>query len=548
MKHKKRKSIIKYLESDSIVDKLLKIRGISDKQRFLFPSSKEMHSPHLLTNIKVVAEKIIDAVKKGKRIAVSCDPDTDGISSTALMVRYLTRLTNNVYIVYAQRGEGHGIECQLDQIEEGTDLLIILDSSTNSIEALQQLHERRIDIVILDHHDQERKNKYGIDNPYATIVNPKLDNTYPNEMISGSGVTYKMLQVLDETFGTGEVEDLIDLAGFGMYADMMPCDVLENRYMIIEAMKNIKNPGLLAILKFNDISLDKINAQTIGFTISPLINGVARKDRIELAIQLLLNDDFEECMKIVAEMKILNDERREDEKRLFEQYVSKINVNDKVLIAIDENASKNYNGLIANRIAQEFKKPAIVMRSHEGTLAGSYRGFGSVNMEEFLNQKQIRKYLNYAVGHGYAGGVALKESNLEAFKDVINKALEGVDLESVIEYDIEINGEELSEDLITEIEIFDYLTGTGFPPATFLVKDLFVEDEVKVMGKNKDTVKIPCDYADVIKFKTNDKWASDVSIFDSINVVGQLKVNRWTNWKGVTTVTSQVVAEGYKIV
>jgi single-stranded-DNA-specific exonuclease len=548
MKWIKRKGVNQFSKDENIVKQLLKIRGISDHRKFLNPSSEVLNDPHLLGNIDKASEIILEALKKNARIAVSVDCDSDGVFSTATMVRYLAKFTQNFYIMYNQRSEGHGIENQMNMLQEGTDLIIVLDSSTNSIDALKELHEKGIQVVVLDHHDKDRKNPYGLDNPYATIVNPKLDDTYPNKLISGAGVTYKMLQVLDESLGTGEVDDLIDLVGCGMYADMMPCNVLENRYIIIQAMQNITNKGLLAILKVSDVPLEKVNSQTIGFTISPLINGAARKDKIELAIELLLCDDFIRCVELVNEIKELNEQRKAEEKALFEQYVSKVDMNDKILIAIDENASKNYNGLIANRIAQEYKKPAIVMRTHEGTLAGSYRTFGSLDMEEFLNQKSVRKLINYAVGHSFAGGIALKESNLKAFKDTINEKLEGVTFESIVEYDLEIMGADINATLLKEIEEFDYCTGTDFPPATFLVRELFVEGDTKVMGKNRDTVKIQCDYADVIKFKTNEDWANDVGVLDSIDVVGQLKLNEWTNWKKEVKVTAQVVAEDYKII
>ena len=45
-----------------------------------------------------------------------------------------------------------------------------------------------MDIVILDHHESD------IENPYATIVNPQLNN-YPNKALSGSGWT--TINILD---------------------------------------------------------------------------------------------------------------------------------------------------------------------------------------------------------------------------------------------------------------------------------------------------------------------------------------------------------------
>ena len=68
------------------------------------------------------------------------------------------------------------------------------------------------------------------------------------------------------------------------------------------------------------------------------------------------------------------------------------------------------------------------------------------------------------------------------------------------------------------------------------------------MGKNRDTVKIKSCDVDVIKFKTNENWASDVGMMDTIDVVGQLSLNEWTKWNGEVITTTQVVADAYAIV
>lgn len=528
-------------DQDDILGSLLKARGIKNSDEFLNPTSKVLHNPMLLGNIGEACERILKAIKNGERIAISADCDSDGVFSTAIMARYLSKFTDNYYITYNQRSEGHGVENQLDKVEDGTSLIIVLDSSTNSVDACATLRDRGIDVVILDHHDHEKNN------PHALIVNPKLDDTYPNKFISGAGVVYKVVQVLDESLGSGEVDEYIDLVACGMYADMMPVDVPENRYMIIQGMKNIKNMGLQAILKVNSIEHDSINSQTIGFTISPLINGAARKDEIQLGIDLLTCDDWERCVHLVVRMKELNEERKAEEKELFEKYVTKINPEDKILVAIDEEASKNFNGLIANKIAQEFKRPAIVMREHEGSLAGSYRGYAGFDMRSFLNQKPIRKLLKYAVGHPGAGGIGLKASNYPKFSETVNNLLKDIDFRPSFDYDFEIDARQVTTKMINEIAVFDYLTGEGFPTAKFLIKNLFVEENPKVMGKNRDTVRISCKGMDVMKFKVNDQWASEVGELDYIEVIGQLKVNEFRKWNGDILITNQVLAEDYKI-
>jgi single-stranded-DNA-specific exonuclease len=537
MKWVKRIPEIEYKKNDNILSKLLKIRGIKNQKEFLNPSRDNLYSPYLLANIELVASKIIEAVKGNKKIGLSCDIDTDGVSSTAFMYRYLKHLTDNVYILYHERDAGHGIENQIDKIEENTDLIIILDSSTNNAEPCKTISEKGIDIIILDHH------KFENENPYALIVNPQMPNCkYPNKSISGVGVVYKVLQVVDDTVGLGIVDDYIDIVAVGMYADMMRCDVLENRYIIKTGMENVTNYGLKAILEHNKV--EKVDSQTIGFKIAPLINGVTRLNNIALAIDLLTCDDYKTCLSLVAQMTLLNENRKVIEQKLFEEYRKQINEEDKIIIVTHNEESKSFNGLVATKIAQEYKRPVIVARDHGGTIAGSFRSYGDFDMNKFLKKL---KFISYAVGHEFAGGVALKSFHLNRLKDAIATELANETFEPVLAYDLELDSRDITNDLVLEVQKFDYLTGEGFRPAKFLIKDVFVDDNPKVMGKGNDTVKIKCDNLDVIKFKTDSTWASDVGVLDTIEVIGSLTLNVWTNWRKETTITNQCMCDDYRL-
>lgn len=540
MKWEQRTPLIPYAKKDDILTKLMKIRGIENIKEFLNPPATVLNDPYILNNIEDAAIVIIKAITSGKKICISADPDSDGVMSTAIMYRYLIKQTDNVYIIYSERSKGHGIGNQIEQITEDTDLVIILDSSTNDYDAVKSITDKGMEVVILDHHAPEETYR---DHDKAIIVNPQLDD-YPNKEISGAAVVFKTIQVIDDSLGTGEVYDYIDLVACGIYADMMDVSVLENRYIIKRGMENIKNLGLKAILEVNKI--DKVDSQTIGFKIAPLINGSARLENLGMAIQLMISDNYAECMSIVSEMILLNEDRRIKEQKLFEEYRKQVNEEDKVIIILHEEESKSFNGLVATKVAQEYKRPAIVARNHGGTIAGSYRSYGDFSMLNFMNK--FKKLITYAVGHDGAGGVAFKTFHLDRLKKAIEKELDGFDFDPKIEYDIEIECKEISNELILDIGKFDYLTGKGFPASKFLVKNIFVDDNPKTMGKNNDTVKIICNNITVMKFKTDERWAEDVGFLDTIDVVGQLNLNVWTNWKKETTITNQVFADDYRIV
>lgn len=540
MKWIQRKPKVAYSSRDSTLDKIAKIRGISDINRFLNPTQDELHNPYLMKNIEEASNRIIKAIGSNERICLSYDADADGLTATSTMFRYLKNYTDNVYYIYSERNDGHGIQNQIDQIEEGTDLLIIIDSSSNETETCKKIRGMGIDVIILDHHAIERHN------PYVLMVNPQQkDCRYPNKHISGAGVVFKTIQVMEDTLEQVDPFQYIDLVAVGMYADVMRVDVPENRFIIMHGLRNMRNTGLLRILKSAKVDMYKMNSSVIGFTIAPLLNGVARLDNIKLAIDMLTSDDDKECQKIYRQMKKLNEERKERQKEIVEQYMKSIDVSKKVLIVLDEQSSKGFNGLIAQELSEKYKRPVIVGRSHQGTIAGSFRSCGGFDFKRFLSESGL---VDEAMGHPQAGGVSLQESKLEELVQYIENNLpELKQKEQTIIYDLEISVDEVM-DYINEVEKFNLLHGNSFPKVIVKVNGITVE-EVNIIGRNEDTCKIRTfDDVELIKFRVSEEYGQELGYFDTINVVGQLQWNEWYNYATRQKIsTPQIILEDYRV-
>lgn len=503
-----------------MINKLLKIRGVKDKNSFLNPNSNVLNDPYKLKNIEKVAQRVIQAIQNNEKIAISNDVDTDGCTSTSMLIRYLKNFTDNIYYIAHNRSKGHGVEYSVDQIQDDTDLLLILDSSSNDAEICHKIIQQGIYVAILDHHIIENEN------PFAVIVNPQQEKCkYPNKDISTAGLIYKLFQILDEKLNVKYGDDYLDLCSIGLYGDMMPVNILENRYLIMQGMKNINNPGIKAILKENKI--DKVDSSTIAFNFSPLINTAARMDNIKLALDLLLTDDFDEAIKITKKINKMKKERQEKEQWLSDIYSKQVNENDKFVIVYDEKASKNFNGLVAQQLTQKYNRPALVMRNWKGKLKGSFRSFAGFNVKDFLAESNL---VDYSLGHTMAGGVGLSYSNLNKLKQYINNNIDISQFNTSIEYDLELNADEITFDLIKEIQRFNYLTGNGFEKATFKINNLIVDNDPVTLGPLKNTRKITCNGGlELMKFKTNESYAGDVSVFDELSVVGELNINEWRN-------------------
>lgn len=573
MKWKKRNPKFSISDNDSVLEKVAKIRGIKDINRFLNPTVEEMFDPYLIKNIEEASNRIILALKRGENILASADPDADGVTALAIMFRYLKNYTDKIDYIYGERNDGHGIhemtklkenykdvvkderenlseeEIKRDlrmkenirKIEE-CDLLILIDSSSNDTKTCKIIAEEMgKEIIVLDHHAIEREN------PYVLLVNPQQDgDEYPNKFLSGAGVVFKLLQVMEDTLGEVDPFQYMDLVAVGMYADIMRIDVLENRFMIMYGLRNIKNVGLARILKGGKVDTFKINCDAIGFTIAPLINGSARMGELKLAIDILLTDDDNEAKKLRLKMQKLNDKRKELQKDIVEQYMKKVDTSQKVLIVLDEQSSKGFNGIVSQQLSEAYKRPVIVGRIHKGTASGSFRSYNGFDLKKFLNESGLVKE---SQGHPQAGGFVIDESNLTDLIAYIDSNLPDLNEEEpYVTYDVEIDVNDVP-DYVSAMEQLNLLTGNGFPKVIVKVMGISVES-VDCIGATQETVKIKTfDSLELIKFKVNDKYASDIGVFDEIEAVGKLSINEFYHF-GLKQkiITNQIVLEDYKAV
>lgn len=542
--------------SPKFVDELVKIKGINNFFLFQSPTKSVLNNPQLLFNMELLTDRILEqCIKQQKKTYVFSDVDPDGITSTAIMYNYLKPLNENVEYFYSQRSDGHGIQQALDLVPSDCELLIIVDSSSNDVEACKQLSERGIEILIIDHHEVEQ------DNAYCTLVNPKQSQcSYPNKQSSGSLLCWKVCQVLDEKLGLDRAKSMIDLAGLGLYSDMQDMSVLENRYVVNQMFGNIKNIGYKALLKTLDKDKVKLSTTVIGFDITPCINAATRLDSIEIPLELFTTQDEKRAIQLAERLKDTNKLRKEQQKEISNRLKESINTyvsdNDKCLFIIDSSIGKGYNGLVANSLASHYNRPVFLLNEKDGVLSGSYRSKG-VNLYKLLFD--VRS-INGHGGHDYAGGVSLNSDKLDQFKQEMNQLLSDYQVDDSLYYDIEIESEHIDDKNIKQYEDMFNISGTGYEKSNVLVKNLVVTKFEKL--KDGTTYKLGCvsefEYALGEKFPTlicmkfggDTEFENSVKEGDKIHVIGTLNLNIWARYKPKyeVTKTKQILIEDLCVV
>lgn len=434
------------------------------------------------------------------------------------------------------------------------DLLIIVDSSSNETEYIKKnISSRGIKTIILDHHMID---KPVVEDDNCIIVNPmQEEDDYPNKSLSGAGVVYKFIKALERHEDYPSIrktihnfsDECFDIVATGIIADVMSVDGMENRYIINQGLKmdNIKNAGIKRMLRSGKEDLLYLSTKSIAFSVAPLINAVARVDRIELAIKALLTDDDEEVKAILRDMRKANNYRKDIQESIFTDEKDNIYEDDRFVHLIYKGAKwGGFTGVIAQTLLSHYGKPAFVGSiSSDGKARGSYRSPNEVNM-----YTKLRKVKHLSFGHEQAGGFESRTANWKQMFEDLREVLDDADDVSVVYYDYDINADDVSM-FAEEIEHINKIVGNnGFPTVKFNVYDIPII-EADIIGKTRETCKVEtgCDDFNLIKFKTTEAEAEKFGMFDSKEAVGEITINRFKNFMtGETTVTNQLIYESVR--
>ena len=548
MRTVKRKPIIDYNEYDIIDEKIWKIRGIKldDVPNFLEPPKDFIRNPFELLNMDIVVKRILKALQNNEKIVVYADTDCDGVTSCAIIYNYFRVYTNHIYYVSNQRKEGHGVI--VNKVDKDTDLLIIVDSSTNSSNECKEISQF-CDVIILDHHDK------SVDNPYATIVNPQICN-YENKFLSGATVCYQLCRAFDMINGYEFADNFLDLACVGMVGDMMKLDNLENRAIAFHGLKNIHdmcqgeffdgNIGLSRL--FKGLKKDFMpTTQDISFYIAPCINAIVRLGDIYDLLELFTTSNTKICNQLVKMIIEKNEDRKKLTTEITKDIIDKNLINDDKIIIIDETEFEYDSamfGLIANKIGQQYQRPCFFGKVVNGEFKGSGRSFG----EEVKLKTELRnsKLFTLAEGHESSFGVGFKYENIDKIKNYFNDKFKNYFNEVFINYDLELSYDELSEYNLNLIDKISKICGEGFEPPRFLIKGLEIDKSDKI-GKEKNHTKLTIsDDIDlnIMKFNT-DENTFEYDYSDYINVVGIIGMNYFYHFGKKEMITTKQILSDY---
>ena len=514
------------MNHNEIINEIFENRNIENIQKFLNPKIDGLLPFDHLSNIDEAFCIINDGITEEKSFLVYADTDCDGISSGAIMYRYLKNLTDNVNI-YINEGKKHGVS-DFDISSCKSDIVIVVDS-IDEFEYYESFLKADKKLIVLDHHIIPDSVKNNHDDSLVLISSA---NNYENPHLSGAGVTWKFCYYLDYMYMTDYANNLIDLAACGIIGDMCDISNEENRTICALGFKNLQNTGIKAVL-----GSYKFNSQAISFSIAPLINAANRLNKNHLALRLLVSDDEKEIKTLVKQLKALKEEQNKIANELMTYCEKQVDnqINNKVLtFIIDELPNISVSGLLGNKLIDKYKRPVLVLKNTDSEYSGSGRGYGTEDFNSLITDTGLA----CLAGHENAFGITIKHDDFDDFCVAINEKMADYNfkIEEIADAQIELS--QISNALIKDFKTINHISGTGFLPLSVLVTDI-TDYQVSSMSNGKH-LKIVS--GDITLIKWN--FTGNYKEFDGrpLTVIGGLDSSYFGR-----KFTKQIIISDYKI-
>ena len=476
------------------VAKLLNIKQIKTKDTakiFFNPSISNLIDPFLMKSMHEAVERLSIAINYNEKIMIYGDYDVDGITSVAMMYMFLNKFTDNIEFYIPDRNiEGYGISIESINYAKSNNvnLIIALDCGIKSCDEVSYAKINNIDYIICDHHEQGKE----IPDAVAVLDPKRKDCNYPFKYLSGCGVGFKLIHAycISNNLSFDLVKEYFDLLAISVIADMVPL-IDENRIFAFHGLleiNNNRNKPISFIIKSLNIE-NKVLSEDVSYKIAPLLNSSGRLSSAEIGVKALLSDRKINSYAIIKSLIDLNNQRKEIQKKIFNEADLALNSSKKSIIVFSENWHKGIVGIIASNLVDKYNKPSIVLTKEKNNLVGSVRTAKGINVLEILNK--CSAFLTKYGGHKSAAGLSLARENLNRFQDLFE--------EEVVKVSNELNNDkQITIDLVLSIDEINYILyrtimrfapfGLGNKAPVFCTNDIN-NFKLSVVGNNDSHLK-----------------------------------------------------------
>jgi single-stranded-DNA-specific exonuclease len=494
--------------------------------------------PFLLKGMAKAVERLHQAIMGGETIVIYGDYDADGVTSTALLTSFLSKLKVQARPYIPNRyDEGYGLNLDAIQqlAEEGTDLIITVDCGVRAINEVALANQLGMTVIVSDHHTP------GRDLPPAfAIIDPKQEgDPYPEKTLAGVGLAYKLVQAYLTTYPQEGIsaDDWLDLVAIGTVADLAPLKG-ENRMLVKAGLEKIRRQprqGVYSLAQVARLDLAKFDAGNIGFGLGPRLNAAGRLDSALTALELLTTEDLYRAGALAQELESQNSQRQDMTRLIREQAANQVlskNPDALLFFAADPDFSEGVVGLAASRLTEAYYRPSIVGHRGETHTVASCRSIPEFHITYALDD--CADLLVKHGGHAAAAGLTVKNEDVDdlitRLTAIAEQQLKKLELLPKLNIDREIRLNKLGQKYIPGIlEDLRLLEPTGIdnPMPLFASRNVSVR-QARPVGREGSHLKLllraGTNAFDAIAFRQG-YWLNDMP--DLIDIAYRFEINTY---------------------
>ena len=492
---------------DPVIARLIRNRDVTDESKireYLTGTIEDLPSPWLMKDMRKAVDILKEKISAQAKIRIIGDYDIDGVTSTYVLLKGLTRIGGKVDTYIPDRvADGYGIhEHLINRAEEdGIDTIVTCDNGIAAAAEIDMARKKNMTVIVTDHHEIPYRKINGTRQvllpPADAILNPKQsDCDYPEKGLCGAVVAFKLIIALYEEYGISrkELEDYYELAAIATVGDVMDLQG-ENRILVKEGLRRLKdteNIGLRELIRANGLEDMKITSYHVGFVLGPCINASGRLDTAARSLALLNAIDREKAARLAGDLTALNQSRKALTEKGKEEAIQMVETTslgqDRVLVIFLPDCHESIAGIIAGRIREKYHRPSIVLTRGETGIKGSGRSIEGYSMFEEL--VKCADLMTQFGGHPMAAGLSMEEKNVEEFRRRLNEncTLTEEDLRPKVIIDVPMPVSYITRELIEQISLLEPF-GKGNTKPVFAQKGLRVL-ESRVFGKNRNVAKV----------------------------------------------------------
>lgn len=467
------------------------IGSIEDAEQFLQPGLDRLPSPDLLIGLKKAVARIIKALRNREKIMIFGDYDADGITATVVLFKFLSAAGADVnYHLPHRVKEGYGLQpMHIAQLAapRRTGLIITVDNGSSSFDAVAAAKRFGVEIIVTDHHNVDG----GVPDAFS-VVNPKMTGQPPELAdLAGVGVAFYLVIALRSALravgwwrdrSEPNLKAYCDLVAIGTVADMVSLKGV-NRVLTragLEQIASAPRPGVRALMGACGIRQGVANSEDIAFKLGPRINAAGRMAHAQIAFNLLNAADIETATPLAQDLNLLNQRRQETELDIYQYIVDNVDrwpdfSRRKTLVLAGTDWHPGVLGVVAAKLTARYHRPAIVLSVQDDMVKGSGRSVPHLDLYTAL--ERCASLLTSFGGHRMAAGLSLQTENIgrlqTAFESVVAEMLDGRQALPELEIDCEINLDQVSGQLLDELERLSPF-GMDNPQPVFAARDVRV--------------------------------------------------------------------------